>query len=220
MESRVKAQPGLEVAYHDAPELSNHGSDGLEVSHNSSGALKGGDDAPCPVDTQQRRRRICGLRRVQFAIIVSVLGAICVVGAVVGGVVGSRSSNGTSTSTSAFPTATSGILALDCPKIDGTQKPYTVSGSPNAYTFQFTCEYDATGSRGNGAKFNTTTVDGCVEKCAEHNHEESDTACGGVVWNGNLTSSLTLGGNCYLKMGMAHTTDRCNGCVVVAAMLV
>ncbi|KAK7914199.1 hypothetical protein PG985_011902 [Apiospora marii] len=103
--------------------------------------------------------------------------------------------------------------------IDETQKSYTVPGSATSYTFRFACENDARGSRGNGDMWNTTSLDGCVTKCAEHNHDESDTSCGGVVWNGNLTSALGRGGNCYLKMGTV-SVFRCNGCVAVAATLV
>ncbi|KAK6860376.1 hypothetical protein PG995_004012 [Apiospora arundinis] len=126
----------------------------------------------------------------------------------------------TSTSSAPFTTATSGLLALDCPNLHETKKSFTVPDSTATYAFKFTCQSDATGTRGNGPVWNTTSVDGCVDKCAEHNRDGRDTSCGGVVWNGNLTSSLTRGANCYLKMGTVQIKG-CTGCsLAVAATLV
>ncbi|KAK8122879.1 hypothetical protein PG984_011549 [Apiospora sp. TS-2023a] len=186
MDARDKEQPGLEVAHHQAPELSDFGADGLQVNQN------------VPTTT-----------------ITSAGTAITSAGTAITSAVITTASK----STSSTPFPTTGILPLDCPNIDGTQKRYTVPGSTTTYTYRFACEQDALGSLGDGNFWNTTSLDGCVSKCTEQDYNESYTSCGGVVWNGNLPAALTQGGNCYLKMGTL-SLHPCPGCVAVTATLV
>ncbi|KAK6829499.1 hypothetical protein PG987_010083 [Apiospora arundinis] len=240
MEYRLPEQPGLEVVVHDAPEIERPGSSEPLTRHSGSPTP---EYKPC-----KRDRRICGMRKRDYWIVFTII-VLCILGVVAGGVAGNRAkifntdadnepstfasspnnaassttpdpktTTPTSTSTSPFTTATSGILALDCPNIDGTNK--TSSVADTTYTYHYSCESDASGSGGDGPKWNTTTIDDCVQQCSQHDHDAADRSCGGVVWNRNLTHALARGGNCYLKLGTVTTWACTDECVAAVAVLV
>ncbi|KAI1767959.1 hypothetical protein GGR53DRAFT_525527 [Hypoxylon sp. FL1150] len=105
-----------------------------------------------------------------------------------------------------FPST--GLLGLDCPDINGTA--HTVTASGIVYAFQYHCGEDLRNT--DIKKGNSTTIEGCVTQCAEHNTNAGRTDCQGIEWNGNLTSALSRGGNCYLKelaTGLTSCGDTC-----------
>ncbi|GAP90102.2 hypothetical protein SAMD00023353_0203610 [Rosellinia necatrix] len=123
-------------------------------------------------------------------------------------------STATTPTTTAFPT--SGLLSLDCPAINGTLEAQNVSS--NRYIFEIYCGFDCSGSQGDSDQsFNEFTIDECMNRCATMNAGDGLSSCGGVVWNGNLTSALEQGGNCYLKLGTVTLSSCDGGCPVAAA---
>ncbi|KAI1776256.1 hypothetical protein F4818DRAFT_440622 [Hypoxylon cercidicola] len=110
-----------------------------------------------------------------------------------------------------FPTA--GLLALDCPSIDTTSNSTIASGT--RYTFVYHCGNDLPGD--DIQMGNSTDIEGCVAQCAEHNADAGSTGCHGVVWNGNLTSAIRRGGNCYLKSGDTPLSPCGDSCPLAAA---
>lgn len=80
MGTRRESQPGLEVAYHDASEISRPGSAELLLNQ----------PIPTPASVSRRsNQRICRMRKWDFRIILSIF-VLCILGAVAGGVAGSR----------------------------------------------------------------------------------------------------------------------------------
>ncbi|KAI1378127.1 hypothetical protein F4677DRAFT_458816 [Hypoxylon crocopeplum] len=111
------------------------------------------------------------------------------------------------------PIPLDGQLALDCPAIDSRRVGYFVSGT--TYNFDYHCGDDISSSDIQMA--NTTSIDDCIIHCSEYNASRDSVDCGGVVWNGNLTSAIPRGGNCYLK-GNGITLSPCgDSCQLVAA---
>ncbi|OTB03293.1 hypothetical protein M426DRAFT_12652 [Hypoxylon sp. CI-4A] len=203
---------------------------------------------PLPQDkSESRRAAIRGLPVRYFWLIAAIVAStllLAIVGGTVGGVLASRNSQKTSndvstspasssnnsngsittttsppasstTSSSPIPFPTSGLLSLDCPSINATTTK-TVNLAKTNYTFQYYCWSDITPE--NMLIMNSSTVDDCVTQCAEYNQSGGTSDCGGVVWNGNLTSALQRGGNCYLK-GSGMEAAPCSNCPIAAAAL-
>jgi hypothetical protein len=102
----------------------------------------------------------------------------------------SISSISSATST-AGPFPTGGILALDCPNINGSD--YTSTQQTGKYTYNVLCNtnYPVTDLKA----ANATSIQNCLDQCANLQ------SCQGVVFQSNLTliESLNLPGNCFLK---------------------
>jgi hypothetical protein len=163
------------------------------------------------------------------------IAAILLVGAVVGGVAGgvlgrkkSGASTYTATSTtmsSTYPTIsatksaaaassttsvaipTSGIIALNCPIINGTH--YTTQSGSSSYTFQILCQTDFRSTAEDIDSSLEYTFDSCINSCALRNSANQLPQCDGLTFDGNLTRFATA--NCFLKTGItevvAYTVD-------------
>lgn len=167
--------------------------------------------------TQPEPRRWCGLRpRVALAVtaLAALIIIAAVVGGTVGGLAshrensresGSSSSSSSpglvsttaptststgstpststpSTSTSlASPTPSNGILPLNCPAINNTQ--YTTEDQ----SFYIYCQMDFKSPSGNIAQSLQMSVGDCIDSCAEHNTNTSQTVCQGMTFGANLT---------------------------------
>lgn len=111
----------------------------------------------------------------------------------------SRSGNGGASKTGGpaapSPLSTSGILALDCPGLNGTQRTTPVGGA--AYAFLVLCQTDlVSGSRDIDSSLQYS-LDGCLDHCAARNGAAKLPQCQGLTWDANLTKYGDF--NCFLK---------------------
>ncbi|KAI1125934.1 hypothetical protein F5Y10DRAFT_294207 [Nemania abortiva] len=258
-------QQGLEVVFHDAPEVDRGKQADLIVCPEWHEPSSGAEDASIAIGEscsrpQKEKSRVLSRRRlwvvVTFGILVII---IAVIGGLLGGLLLKRGStdgekatvsstpielsgtttfSSTTTPVSPSPTSstpslisttssasttilatafpTSGTLSLDCPAINATEESRNVSNGK--YIFEIYCGFDGYGSQGDSIPSNTYTINDCINQCAGLNSIDGAQGCGGVVWNGNLTSAFVQGGNCYFKRGTMDLAN-CNQqpCLLAAA---
>ncbi|KAF2674171.1 hypothetical protein BT63DRAFT_419476 [Microthyrium microscopicum] len=151
---------------------------------------------------------------------------ILVVGAVVGGAVGGTQAKkkkdvvptstissttssspttttheSTSSSSSGAPRPTSGILALDCPRINGTS--YSTNSGSSTYNFLLLCKTDFKTTTGNIDSSRQYSFTDCIDSCAARNSAKALPQCSGLTWGANLTHYT--GVNCFLKAAITSS---------------
>lgn len=103
-----------------------------------------------------------------------------------------------STSTTSYPVPTSGVLALNCPAINGTQ--YTTQSGSSSYTFLLFCQTDFRSISQDIDSSIQYSFDSCINNCALRNSANKLPQCQGLTFDANLTSYKVA--NCFLKTGI------------------
>lgn len=88
-------------------------------------------------------------------------------------------------STTSVAIPTSGIIALNCPVINGTH--YTTQSESSSYTFQILCQTDFRSTAEDIDSSLEYTFDSCINSCALRNSVNQLPQCGGLTYDGNLT---------------------------------
>src|SRR3569833_2726688 len=190
------------------------------------------------------QKRYCGLspRNALIALVVAIVVILAIVGGTLGGVLApkhgsdanpappapspssptltpssssSTSSSTTSSSSSAAPIPTSGILALNCPAINGTQ--YTSPAGPTKYTFLLLCQTDFKARQSDIASSRAGSFDACLDSCATRNNANLSPPCQGLTIDANLTAYSNV--NCFLKTAITSTSPYTLDSVLAGALL-
>ncbi len=115
----------------------------------------------------------------------------------------SSSSAQSSNPSSATSVPSSGIVALDCPVINGTRD--SVPSLQGNSSFLIFCGYDIQTPVPDLKTFKASTLSDCLRACTGYSSAASE-ICRGVTFHTNLTfSTANQGSNCFLRGGAVTT---------------